>query len=129
MSALSEGGGAIQTSLNRDVWILIKGPDKVVPSVAKGYLLSALTQCHSIFAKSLKLLKSKSQSPDSSKRPKQKSGTEENFSSLFPSSPPVVSADVALLNNSKRRLLYLLAFANEYIEDFKGLYATQDCVA
>lgn len=51
------------------------------------------------------------------------SNSTEEFSRLFPSPPPVVSADVKILNNSKRRLLYLLSFANEFFDNYVDVYS------
>lgn len=90
---------------------------------AKGYLLSALTECYTIFLKAVKVSKTKNDSVTSKGR-KEPSNSMDEFSRLFPSPPPVVSADVTILKNSKRRLLYLLSFANEFFDNYMDVCST-----
>ncbi|CAL8113942.1 unnamed protein product [Orchesella dallaii] len=112
---LSDGGTSINNSLNRDIWIIVKGPESCKsPVLARTYVLSALTECYTVFVKASKALKGLS--AESASKSEQKSNTGESFSKLFPSPHPILSADLKLINKAKRKTLYLLAFGNEFMD-------------
>jgi len=104
------------------VWVIVKGPQGCTnPALSRTYLLSALTECHTVLLKASKLLKT----DNSDSKSERKSDPDDSFSKLFPSPPPVVSTDIKLVNKAKRKTLYLLAFANEFMDN-SGLNACTD---
>lgn len=125
MPALSEGGDTIQSSLNRDVWIIVKGPQSTFSSSGptKLYLLAALSECYNVFRIALKEMKHKANATEkqSESRHSKLQSSAGTFSKLFAATPSVPPVDVKLVGKSKRKVLYLLAFANEHLEQYMSL--------
>jgi len=109
----------MQEKLHEDVLFVLRASDSNLLT-QKSYILSVLSECLELFSKTISYQKKKKlqcqyhvgKAPVETER-KSASAENEDFTSLFPIAQNILDLNSQLLLKGRRKVHYLLAFANE----------------